>query len=166
MIGGRGNQSPNEKLNIAGVGVGGMGKSNLAKCAAENIVALCDVDWKYSAPVFKKYPNARKWTDFRKMLDEMDNRLDAVAVCTPDHTHAVAAMDAMRRGKHVYCEKPLAHSIYEIRELMKAAHFVDDLFAGLEVEMVRICNEDLSSGLMEVFQSYRFRCGLSPHSHK
>jgi predicted dehydrogenase len=90
-------------------------------CGGENIVALCDVDTRRMEDASKKHPRARMYQDFRKMLDEMDNQIDAVAVCTPDHTHAVASMDAMRRGKHLYCEKPLAHSVYEIRELMKAA---------------------------------------------
>jgi predicted dehydrogenase len=73
------------------------------------------------ADAIKRHPGAKTYQDFRRMLDELDKQIDAVAVCTPDHTHAVASMDAIKRGKHVFCEKPLAHSIYEIRELMKAA---------------------------------------------
>jgi len=112
---------PSEKLNIACIGVGGRGGANLGGVGGENIVALCDVDDRRVAKAFEKYPKAKKYRDFRKMLDEIDSTIDAVTVSTPDHTHAVACMDAIRRGKHVYCEKPLAHSVYEIRELVKAA---------------------------------------------
>jgi len=121
LLGGAGRTAPGDKLNIAIIGVGGRGGASVNGCGGENIVALCDVDTRRAGEAFKKHPRAKLYQDFRKMLDEMDSRIDAVAVCTPDHTHAVAAMDAIRRSKHVYCEKPLAHSIYEIRELMKAA---------------------------------------------
>jgi len=122
VLGGKTGAAPSDKLNIAIIGVGGRGDASVNGCRSENIVALCDVDTSRMAKACREHPGARAYQDYRKMLDEMDNRLDAVAVCTPDHTHAVPAMDAIRRGKHVYCEKPLAHSIYEIRELMKAAH--------------------------------------------
>lgn len=113
---------PSEKLNIAGIGVGGMGAADINAVAANNnIVALCDVDVRHSAQTFKKFPNAKQYRDFRKMFDEMEKSIDAVVVATPDHTHAVAAMAAIKRGKHVYCEKPLAHSVHEVRQLMKAA---------------------------------------------
>jgi predicted dehydrogenase len=108
-------------LNIVGIGVGGMGRADLESVSSQNIVALCDVDLERAGDTFKRFPKAKPYRDFRKMLDEMDHQIDAVVVATPDHTHAVAAMAAMMRGKHVYCEKPLAHSIYEIRQLMKAA---------------------------------------------
>lgn len=121
VLGGRAGAAPSEKLNIAHIGVGGRGKANVSGTESENFVAMCDVDERQAAANFKKYPDAKRYTDFRKMLDEMDSKIDAVTVSTPDHTHAVAAIDAIRRGKHVYCEKPLAHSIHEIRELMKAA---------------------------------------------
>ena len=122
VLGGKAGAAPSDKLNIAIIGTGGRGGASVGGCGGENLVALCDVDTRRMAKACREYPRAKTYQDFRKMLDEMDDRLDAVAVCTPDHSHAVAAMDAMRRGKHVYCEKPLAHSIYEIRELMKAAH--------------------------------------------
>ena len=112
---------PSDKLNIACIGVGGRGGANLKGVSRENIVALCDVDMRRAGGAFKKYPKAKHYRDFRKMLDEMGNQIDAVAVSTPDHTHAVACMAAMKRGKHVYCEKPLAHSIYEIRQLVNTA---------------------------------------------
>jgi len=122
VLGGQGNKPPSDKLNIAGVGIGGMGQNNVAACAdaGANIVALCDVDAKYSAGVFQKYPNARQWTDFRKMLDEQKD-IDAVIVATPDHLHAVVAMAAMQRGKHVYVQKPLTRTVWEARMLTEAA---------------------------------------------
>jgi len=113
--------APSQKLNIAGIGVGGMGRGDLEAVSSENIVALCDVDLVRAADTFKRFPHAKMYRDFRKMLDEMDKQIDAVVVATPDHTHAVAAMAAIKRGKHVYCEKPLAHSVYEVRQLMQAA---------------------------------------------
>jgi predicted dehydrogenase len=121
VLGGKAYAAPSDKLNIACIGIGGRGGANLNGVRGENIIALCDVDKKQGSKAFESYPRAKHYTDFRRMLDEMDNQIDAVTVATPDHTHAVACMDAIRRGKHVYCEKPLAHSIYEIRELMKAA---------------------------------------------
>src|SRR5437016_5323926 len=114
----------NEKLNVAGIGIGSRGGADLGEVAGlgHNIVALCDVDEKYAAKEFAKYPNAKRFTDYRVMLEKMGKEIDGVVIGTPDHTHAVIAMEAMRHGKHVYCEKPLAHSVYETRELMAAAH--------------------------------------------
>jgi predicted dehydrogenase len=112
--------SPNEKINIAGIGIGGQGRSDLENCESQNIVALCDVDWKYASRAFNKYPNAKKYKDFRVML-EKENDIDAVVIATPDSTHAVAAMAAMECGKHVYCEKPLTFCIEEARKLADAA---------------------------------------------
>ena len=114
-------QSANDKLNIAAIGAGGMGAGNTRKCAGENIVALCDVDFKRAGETFEAFPKARRFKDFRVMLDKMDREIDAVIIATPDHTHAVATMDAMRRGKHVYTQKPLTHSIWEARQLTEAA---------------------------------------------
>ncbi len=120
VLAGARHNPPSEKLNIAGIGVGGMGKSNLRQLENENIVALCDVDHEYAAPVFKRYPKAKAYTDFREMLDKQKD-IDAVVIATPDHTHAVISMAAMRQGKHVYCQKPLTHDVYESRMLAKAA---------------------------------------------
>ena len=113
--------APSDKLNIAGVGIGGRGAGVLTGMETENIVALCDVDWKYSKNVFAKYPQAKKYWDYRKLYDEMGKDIDAVMVATADHTHALIASDAMTLGKHVYCEKPLTHSVYESRLLTKLA---------------------------------------------
>ncbi|MHC4351913.1 MAG: Gfo/Idh/MocA family protein [Planctomycetota bacterium] len=123
VLGGSGRVPPSEKLNIAGIGIGGRGAGDLHECRSENIVALCDVDDRYAAKVYKSYPHAAKYHDFRKMLDKEKN-IDAVVIATPDHTHAVISMAAIKRGKHVYCEKPLAHSIYEVRKVTEAARKV------------------------------------------
>ena len=113
--------SPNNKLNIAAIGVGGMGSGNIEKCSEENIVALCDVDLKRGQKTFGAHPKAKRFRDFRVMLDKMEKEIDAVIIATPDHTHAVATMDAMRRGKHVYTQKPLTHTIWEARQLTEAS---------------------------------------------
>ena len=112
--------SANDKLNIGVVGVSGKGESDTDHCASENIVALCDVDDDQAAGQRKKYPRAKFYQDFRKML-EQEKSLDAVIVATPDHMHALVAATAMRLGKHVYCQKPLTQSVYEARLLRKLA---------------------------------------------
>ncbi len=117
-----GETPPSEKLNVAVIGVGGRGASVISAVAPEvNMVALCDVDQNRAAKTFAAFPAARQFRDFRKMFDALESRIDAVIVATPDHFHAVAAMAAIKRGKHVYCEKPLAHNVFEVRALMKAA---------------------------------------------
>lgn len=112
--------SPNEKLNIGFVGVGGKGDSDVDCCASENIVALCDVDARTLAKKREKYPNARTYKDWRVML-EKEKSLDAIVISTPDHTHGVIAATAIRMGKHVYCQKPLTQTVYEARLLQKLA---------------------------------------------
>ena len=107
---GAGEASPSAKLNIAGIGVGGMGAGNLEALKSQNIVALCDVDPNHAAKTFKKYPNAKTYTDYREMLEQQKD-IDAVLIATPDHTHAVISMAAMKAGKHVYCQKPLTHDV-------------------------------------------------------
>jgi len=119
VLGGPGYTPPSEKLNIAGIGVGGQGAHDIDQVSDENIVALCDVDRRQAAATFNKYPRAKRYRDFRRMLEKEKN-IDAVVVATPDHTHAVAAMMAVKMGKHVFCEKPLTHSIYEARKLTEA----------------------------------------------
>lgn len=121
VLGAEGRPAANDRLNIAGIGVGGQGEGDINAVGGENIVALCDVDSQRAANSFQKFPGARQFVDFRRMLDELDQQIDAVVVATPDHTHAVACMAAMQRGKHVYCEKPLAHNLFEIRQLQQAA---------------------------------------------
>ena len=111
---------PTRKLRIAGIGIAGMGRSNLTNMAGEDIVALCDVDHAFAAPVFARFPAARRWKDFREMLASQDD-IEAVMIATPDHTHAVIAMAALKAGKHVYCQKPLTHDIWQARQLATAA---------------------------------------------
>jgi len=118
---GKRKKSKNDKLNIAGVGVGGRGFGVLKAVESENIVALCDVDWKYAKGCFEYFPKAKRYWDWRKMLDEMGNDIDAVVVATADHTHAIIAATAITMGKHVYVEKPLTHTVYESRLLTKLA---------------------------------------------
>lgn len=120
VLGGPRHQPPSEKLNIAGIGVGGMGGVNLANMDSQNIVAICDVDPGYAEKTIAKHPNARVWTDFREMLEKQKD-IDAVLIATPDHSHAVIALAALQAGKHVYCQKPLTHDIFEARTLAKAS---------------------------------------------
>ncbi len=113
--------APSDKLNIAGIGVGGKGSVNLRHMNTENIVALCDVDWDYSKNIFAEFPNAKKFYDYREMYDKMGKEIDAVVIATPDHTHALIAAESIVMGKHVYLQKPLTHSVYESRLLTKLA---------------------------------------------
>jgi len=116
----RGTQA-NERLNIAGIGVGGRGADDVNGVGGENIVALCDVDHQHAAKTFEQFPNAKRYKDFRKMLDEIQGKIDAVVIGTPDHVHAPAGVMAMKLGKHCYCEKPLTHSVYEARVMAQLA---------------------------------------------
>ncbi len=117
-------QNLNSKLNIACIGIGGKGRSDTDACAGENIVALCDVDSGSTAYEVqtKKYPDAKFYRDFRQMLEQMGDRIDAVTVSTPDHMHAIVASLAMKRKKAVFCQKPLTQTIYEARYLRNMAH--------------------------------------------
>lgn len=115
--------SANSRLNIAVIGVGGRGEKNWEACMEENIVALCDVDDAMAAKGFSSFPDARRFRDFRVMFDKMGNEIDAVIISTPNHTHFAATMAAIQLGKHVYVEKPLAHDIWQLRTLKKAAHY-------------------------------------------
>jgi len=113
----------NEKLNIALVGVGGRGSwfVRTIPTLGENVVAMCDVNTQKAAEAFQRFPDVKKYQDFRKMLNEMDKQIDAVIVATPDHIHAPASVMAMKMGKHVYCEKPLTHNVYESRVMRETA---------------------------------------------
>jgi len=123
VLGGPAHVPPSERLNIAGIGVGGRGQSNIQALSDEkqNIVAMCDVDWAHASGIFRRFPNAKRYKDFRQMLDDEDKNIDAVVISTADHAHAVASIMAMKRGKHVYCEKPLTHSVREARLVAQAA---------------------------------------------
>lgn len=109
------------KVNIAVIGVGGQGQQNWRDCMEENVVALCDVSDTAATEGYNTFPNARRFKDFRVMFDRMANEIDAVIVATPDHTHFAAAMASMQLGKHICVEKPLAHNIWQLRTLQKAA---------------------------------------------
>ncbi len=119
-VSGLGHIPPSDKLNIAGIGIGGKGKVNLKNMPGQNIVALCDVDWDYAKPVFNEYPKAKQYKDFREMLEKQKD-IEAVVIATPDHTHALAAATAMELGKHTYLQKPLTHSVWESRYLTELA---------------------------------------------
>ncbi|MGB2819509.1 MAG: Gfo/Idh/MocA family oxidoreductase, partial [Phycisphaerae bacterium] len=116
VLGGAGRKPPSDTLNIAGVGLGAMGADNLRACGNENIVALCDVDRRMASTTFQRYPKAKQYKDYRRML-ESQKGLDAVIVATPDHTHAAITAAAMKAGKHVYTQMPLTHDVWEAREL-------------------------------------------------
>ena len=113
--------APSDKLNIIAVGIGGRGAWDLEELKSQNIIGLCDTDWAYAKHVFETYPDARRYNDYRVMYDEMLKDADAVMVATADHTHAIIASEAITAGKHVYCEKPLTHTVYESRLLTKLA---------------------------------------------
>jgi len=106
---------PSEKLNIACIGVGGKGFDDVRNVGTENIVALCDVDTKRAADAFEMFPKARRYSDYRELLDKEEKNIDTIVVATPDHVHIPASVMAMKRGKHVYCEKPFGQNIHEVR---------------------------------------------------
>ena len=137
VIAGLGHKPPGDKLNIAGIGVGGMGYTNLRHMETENIVALCDVDWKYAGrSSFERWTKAKQYKDYREMFDKQKD-IDAVMVATPDHSHALAAVMAMRQGYHVYVQKPLTHSVYESRVLRDTARIY-----GIATQMGNQGNSD------------------------
>lgn len=111
----------NDRLNVAGVGVGGKGWVDINGCDSENIVGLCDVDSGRLAKAGEKFPSAQRFADWRVMFDQLGSGIDAITVSTPDHMHFPPAIRAIREGKHVYCQKPLTHTVWEARELAKAA---------------------------------------------
>src|SRR5258708_26511367 len=154
VLGGPGQTPPSERINLAGIGAGGMGGGDIATHAklGANVVALCDVDDVRAAGSFNAYPKARRYKDFREMIDKEAKNIDAVTVGTPDHIHAVASMAAIRAGKHVYCQKPLTHTRHECRERTKAAHA-----AGVATQMgnqghategARLTNEWIQAGVI------------------
>ncbi len=130
----------NERLNIAGIGCGGKGKADLTFCESQNIVALVDIDHQRAAEMFEKYPQARRYKDYRVMFDEMTDKIDAVTISTPDHMHFHPAMRAVRSKKHVFCQKPLTHTVWEARTLTQAARE-----AGVATQMG---NQGISKGKM------------------
>ncbi|MFA7691771.1 MAG: Gfo/Idh/MocA family oxidoreductase [Candidatus Hydrogenedentes bacterium] len=113
--------SPNEKVNVAGIGVGGKGMHDIMSFKRENIVAICDVDSERAGEAFYRLTDAKQFKDYREMFDKMADDIDMVTIATPDHTHAPAAYHAMKLGKHVYVEKPMTHTVAEARLLTKTA---------------------------------------------
>jgi predicted dehydrogenase len=165
VLGGPRHVPPSEKMNIAGVGIGGMGAGNLAALEGENIVALCDVDpQNYAAGTVRKYPRAKVYSDFRRMLD-VQKDIDGVLVATPDHTHAVISMAAMKAGKHVYCQKPLTHDVYEARMLAAAAEEAKVAtqmgIQGHSSEAHRLICEWIAAGLIGEIREVDAWCDLS-----
>ncbi|HZT36487.1 MAG TPA: Gfo/Idh/MocA family oxidoreductase [Bryobacteraceae bacterium] len=148
VLGGQGRQAPSDTLNIAGVGVGGMGRRYLQNCESERIVALCDVDHGFAANVFRRYPKAKVYRDFREMLDK-EKAIDAVVIATPDHNHAIVQMAALRMGKHVYSAKPLTRTLYELRAVANAARE-----AKVATQMsVQTCASDEAQSVAEILLS-------------
>jgi predicted dehydrogenase len=154
VLGGAGYLPPSETVNVAGIGAGGMGGGDIATHSKNgaNIVALCDVDEERAAGIFQSFPKARRYKDYRELIDKEAKHIDAVTVGTPDHIHAVASMAAIRAGKHVYCQKPLTHTLFECRELTKAAKA-----AGVATQMgnqghategSRLTNEWIQAGII------------------
>jgi len=122
VLGGPNYMAPSDKLTIAAVGVGGMGRNYLDGCQAENIVALCDLDWTRPTTqgVFQKFPTAARYRDFRQMFDKEEKNFDALIIAVPDHWHAYMLMQGIQMKKHMYCAKPVAHSIGEVRKVRQA----------------------------------------------
>ncbi|MEN9635464.1 MAG: Inositol 2-dehydrogenase [Verrucomicrobiota bacterium] len=145
--------APSNQLNLAAIGVGakGQGVANLKACAGENIVALCDVDSQYAAPTFARYPAAKTYVDYREMLEKQKD-IDAVIIATPDHTHAVITLAALAAGKHVYCQKPLTHTIREARTITEAARRAKVQTQmgnqGHSSESIRLLKEWLAAGVI------------------
>ena len=121
VLGGAGYQAPSDKLTIACVGVGGMGRNYVEGCKDEEIVALCDLDYEFSASAFKLYPRARLYKDFRRMFDKEQKNFDALIVATPDHWHSHIALAGLAMNKHLYNAKPITHTIAEARKVKAAA---------------------------------------------
>ncbi|MFZ1937043.1 MAG: Gfo/Idh/MocA family oxidoreductase [Thermoguttaceae bacterium] len=154
VLGGKGQLPPSERVRLAGIGVGGQGGADLSIHASKGaeIVALCDVDQQRAAATLSAFPKAARYRDFRVMLEKEGGRIDAVTVATPDHTHAVATAAAIHAGKHVYCQKPLTHTIQEARTLAQAARSAGVISQmgnqGHATEGARLSNEWIAAGLI------------------
>jgi predicted dehydrogenase len=159
------------KLNVACVGCGGKGVSDVASASGENIVALCDVDPAQAQQVFAKYPAVPKYKDYRRMLLELDEQIDAVVISTPDHTHHPIAMLAIALGKHVFVQKPMAHSVREAREMLWAAQQRGVITQmgnqGHASEGIRLAQEWLEAGLIgDVTEVHVWTSKLEPGPYK
>lgn len=163
VLGGEGYQAPSATLRIAAVGVGGMGQHYLAGCQGERIVAVCDLDHSLSAKVYETYPKAARYHDFRKMLDKEANNFDALIIGTPDHTHAVILMSALQLGKHIYCAKPVTHSIAEARKVRAALLRAPKLVTKTSVQSsatdpARSTSELLQTGVLGPIRELHIWC--------
>ena len=146
-------QGQQQKLRIACIGVGGMGFSDVRGVSGEQLVAFADVDWRSAERAFRAYPNAKRYKDYREMLEKERNNIDAVTVSTPDHVHGPAAMMALKMGKHVYCQKPLARTIGEVRALKAEAasrprQVTQMGNQGHSAEGIRLIREWVEAGLI------------------
>jgi len=154
VLGGVGHTPPSEQLRMAGIGAGGMGGGDIATFTrlGARFVALCDVDDQRAAGTFRAHPQARRYRDFRELFDRESDQIDAVSVGTPDHVHAVATMAAIRAGKHVYCQKPLTHTLHECREVTTAARAAKVVTSmgnqGHATEGARLTNEWIQAGIL------------------
>jgi predicted dehydrogenase len=154
VLGGQGQTPPSERLSMAGIGCGGMGGGDIATFTrlGANFVALADVDDTRAAGTYNAHPQARRYKDFREMIEKEAKNIDAVTIGTPDHIHAVAAMAAIKAGKHVYVQKPLTHTLHECRELTKAARKAGIVTSmgnqGHASEGSRLTNEWIQSGII------------------
>jgi predicted dehydrogenase len=163
VLGGEGRQAPSDTLRIAAVGIGGMGQAYLAGCKSERVVALCDLDHNLSARAFQTYPTAARYHDFRKMFDKEAKALDALIIGTPDHLHAILLMAAIRLGKHVYCAKPITHTIGEARKIREALAKAPGLVTMTSVQSsacdaARSTTELLASGVIGPVRELHIWC--------
>ncbi len=169
VLGREGHASPNEKLNIAGIGIGGQGASDVEQVSSENIVALCDVDSAYAARTFNKYPQAKRYKDYRVML-EKEKGIDAVVIGTPDHLHAIVSIAAMKAGKHVYCEKPLTRTVHEARTVARVARETKAVTQmgnqGMAFEGNRLINEWIDDGAIGPVREVHVWSDRPTHSGK
>lgn len=164
LFGGNDQVAASDKINIAGIGVGGMGFANLKELESQNIVALCDVDHSFAAKAFERYPSARRYTDYRNMLDRQKD-IDAVLIATPDHSHAKITIDCMQAGKHVFCQKPLTHTIAEARQVKRVAKETSVVtqmgIQGHSQEGIRLICEWIADGAIGKVATVDAWCSLS-----
>lgn len=158
-----GPQQPSNTLALAAVGIGGMGQHYLAGCAGERVVALCDLDHAFAGPVFAKYPAATRHHDFRRMFDREAKQFDALIIGTPDHTHAVILKAALQLGKHVYCAKPVTHTIGEARAIRAAVLNTPNLVTKTSAqssgtEGARCTTELLNAGVLGPIREVHIWC--------
>jgi predicted dehydrogenase len=165
VLGGTDSPAPSDKLTIAVVGVGGMGRNYIEGCRSEQIVALCDLDHtrENTIEVFKKYPDARKYHDFREMFDKEAKNFDALIVATPDHTHTIILMAGIQLGKHIYCAKPITHNIGEARRVKQAVLKAKNLITKTSAQSsgtneARSTTEILNSGVLGPIRELHIWC--------